>query len=89
MSGVVGNPEELRNFSEQLLLYKQDIESSTWGLNAKFEALSENWKDEKQAEFADAFSEIGMRLHDFCQQCEDYAAHLQLLASRLDDYLGS
>ncbi len=89
MGGVVGNPEELRSFAEQLLLFKQDIESSTWGLNAKFESLSESWNDEKQAQFADAFSDIGMRLHDFCQQCEDYAAYLQLLASRLDDYLGS
>ena len=87
MSGVHGNPEELRAFAGALQQYLENVGSETAALNNAFEHLGDTWQDEKRVEFEDTYRELIHALDNFQQNASDQLPHLYQLAQRLEDYL--
>lgn len=89
MSGVHGNPEELRAFAGALRQFLDNVETEKSALNNAFSQLGDTWNDEKRNEFEDVYQELIRVLDDFHQNAEDQLPHLYRLAERLEDYLST
>lgn len=87
MSGVHGNPEELRAFAGALQQFLDNVQSETAGLNQAFDRLGDTWQDEKKREFEDTFQELIHSFESFQQNASEQLPHLYRLAERLEDYL--
>ena len=49
MAQAIGDPEEIRNFSNVLESYLNTVEEETSRLNSAFEQLGESWQDQQRA----------------------------------------
>ena len=74
MAQAIGDPEEIRNFSNVLESYLNTVEEETSRLNSAFEQLGESWQDQQRASFEENASE--------------QIPHLRTMAEDLSTYLG-
>ena len=87
MSGVHGNPEELRAFAGALQQFLDNVESETSGLNQAFNRLGDSWQDEKRSEFEEKYQDLMHALDSFKENASEQLPHLYRLADRLEEYL--
>lgn len=58
MAQAIGDPEEIRNFSNVLESYLNTVEEETSRLNSAFEQLGESWQDQQRASFEETYSQL-------------------------------
>ncbi len=87
MNQAIVNPEELRQFTENLRRFNQDTKSRLGSLQAHFNALGDTWQDQEQAKFAEEFAATVKAFKRFLEVSEQHVPFLLRKAQRAEDYL--
>lgn len=87
MNQAIVNPEELRQFTENLRRFNQDFKSRISALQANFNALGETWQDQEQARFAEEFAVTIKAFKKFLDVSEQHVPFLLRKAQRAEEYL--
>ena len=88
MAQAIGDPEEIRNFSNVLESYLNTVEEETSRLNSAFEQLGESWQDQQRASFEETYSQLINALQIFKENASEQIHHLRTMAEDLSTYLG-
>lgn len=88
MAQAIGDPEEIRAFSNNLEYYLNVIEEETGRLNSAFEQLGESWQDQQRASFEETFKQLLNALQDFKYNASEQIPYLRTMAEDLSTYLG-
>lgn len=88
MAQANGDPEEIRNFSNNLEHYLNTVEEETARLNSAFEQLGETWQDQQRTVFEETFRQLLNALQNFKDNASEQIPHLRTMAEDLSRYLG-
>lgn len=88
MPQAIGNPDEIRAFSNNLESYLNTIEDETGRLNSAFEQLGESWQDQQRASFEETYRQLLSALQAFKENANEQIPHLRTMAEDLSTYLG-
>lgn len=88
MAQAIGDPEDIRSFSNNLEHYLSTVEEETGRLNSAFEQLGESWQDQQRASFEETFKELLNALQNFKDNASEQIPHLRTMAEDLSTYLG-
>ena len=88
MAQAIGDPEEIRAFSNNLEHYLNTVEEETGRLNSAFEQLGESWQDQQRASFEETFKQLLNALQNFKDNASEQIPHLRIMAEDLSTYLG-
>ena len=88
MAQAIGDPEEIRSFSNDLEHYLNTVEEETGRLNSAFEQLGESWKDQQKVSFEETFKQLLNALQNFKDNASEQIPHLRTMAEDLSTYLG-
>lgn len=88
MAQAIGDPEEIRNFSNILEYYLTTVEEETNRLNSAFEQLGESWQDQQRASFEETYKQLISALQNFKENASEQIPHLRIMAEDLSTYLG-
>ncbi|MDU2568998.1 MAG: WXG100 family type VII secretion target [Veillonella sp.] len=88
MAQAIGDPEEIRSFSNALEHYLNTVEEETGRLNSAFEQLGESWQDQQRASFEETYKQLINALHNFKENASEQIPHLRTMAEDLSTYLG-
>jgi len=87
MAKAVVDPVELRRFAADLRRFVGDIQGQMATLGARMGTLSQTWKDQEQAKFAEEFDATMKVLQRFVKAAEVHAPFLMRKADRIEAYL--
>jgi len=87
MAKAIVDPEELRRFAGELRKSTNEMQARMSGLQARMSQLSETWKDQEQARFAEEFDQTLKVLGRFVKAAEVHVPFLMRKADRIDEYL--
>lgn len=87
MAQAIGDPEEIRSFSNNLEHYLNTVEEETGRLNSAFEQLGESWQDQQRASFEETFKQLLNALQNFKDNASEQIPHLRTMAEDLSTYL--
>ncbi|MCI7079072.1 MAG: WXG100 family type VII secretion target [Veillonellaceae bacterium] len=88
MAQAIGDPEEIRNFSNILEHYLNTVEEETGRLNSAFEQLGESWQDQQRISFEETYKQLINALQNFKENASEQIPHLRIMAEDLSTYLG-
>lgn len=88
MAQAMGDPEEIRRFSNTLEHYLNMVEEETGRLNSAFEQLGESWQDQQRASFEETYRQLLGALQNFKENAFEQIPHLRTMAEDLSTYLG-
>ncbi|MDO5519824.1 MAG: WXG100 family type VII secretion target [bacterium] len=88
MSQAIGDPEEIRAFSNNLEHYLNTVQEETDRLNSAFEQLGESWQDQQRASFEETLKQLLNALQNFKENASEQIPHLRIMAEDLSTYLG-
>ena len=80
MAQAIGDPEEIRSFSNTLEHYLNTVEEETGRLNAAFEQLGESWQDQQRASFEETYKQLINALQNFKENASEQIPHLRTMA---------
>jgi uncharacterized protein YukE len=89
MAGAYVDPDELRNFAHALTQFNDILENAAGQLSGHFSQLGESWKDTKQQQFEDVFTELLHTLTRFREISGEQINYLHYLAGVIDQYNNS
>jgi uncharacterized protein YukE len=81
------DPAELRRFAQDLNRFNNDLGALLSSLHAKMRALEQNWRDQEQRKFAEAFEATAKTLAGFLEQSHEHASFLGKKATLIEEYL--
>ena len=81
------DPAELRRFAGDLNRFNNELQGLVSGLHAKMRALEQNWRDQEQRKFAEAFEQTAKGLGSFLENSHQHVQFLAKKASLIEDYL--
>jgi WXG100 family type VII secretion target len=81
---VIIDPNELRQFANQLKRFNADLASNFSQLQAQFRQLGETWRDPAYAKFAQEFEQTMKNLQRFRQVSDEVVPRLIRTADRAD-----
>jgi len=84
---AVVDPEELRQFAQELKRFNGELSRAAGALNARFNALSQTWRDQEQRKFAEEFEQMMRQVQRFAKVSDDQAPFLMRKADRIEEYL--
>lgn len=87
MAKVVGDPDALREFANNLKRFNGDLRGRVSSLQGQFARLGETWKDQEHQKFAEEFQQTMRALNKFMQDADAHVPFLLRKAQRLDDFL--
>lgn len=87
MSRVDATPAELRRFAANLQNYITQVSESSFQLQAQFRQLSDTWRDQEHARFAQEFEQTMRVIDRFMNTAQQHVPFLLRKAQRLEDYL--
>lgn len=87
MSKAIADPQELRRFAQDLQRTNADLQAALAALQARFDKLSESWRDQERDKFAESFEEATKVLRKFVEDSSRFAPLLQRKAAKLEEYL--
>lgn len=87
MAQAIGDPEEIRRFSNTLEHYLNTVEEETGRLNSAFEQLGESWQDQQRASFEETYKQLINALQNFKENASEQIPHLRTMAEDLSTYL--
>ena len=79
MAQAIGDPEEIRSFSNTLEHYLNTVEE---------EQLGESWQDQQRASFEETYKQLINALQNFKENASEQIPHLRTMAEDLSIYLG-
>ena len=88
MAQAIGDPEEIRSFSNTLEHYLNTVEEETGRLNSAFEQLGESWQDQQRASFEETYKQLINALQNFKENASEQIPHLRTMAEDFSIYLG-
>lgn len=88
MAQAIGDPEEIRSFSNTLEHYLNTVEEETGRLNSAFEQLGESWQDQQRASFEETYKQLINALQNFKENASEQIPYLRTMAEDLSTYLG-
>ena len=88
MAQAIGDPEEIRSFSNMLEHYLNTVEEETGRLNSAFEQLGESWQDQQRGSFEETYKQLINALQNFKENASEQIPHLRIMAEDLSIYLG-
>lgn len=88
MAQAIGDPEEIRNFSNILEYYLNTVEEETGRLNSAFDQLGESWQDQQRASFEETYRQLINALQNFKKNASEQIPYLRTMAEDLSTYLG-
>ena len=89
MSNVHGNPDEMRQFANHLNKLASDLRGLKDSTRAKMNQLSQSWRDNENAQFAQQFEHDIKPLEKLVRTAEEYSSFLKKKAATLDVYLNT
>jgi uncharacterized protein YukE len=87
MPQAVMDPQEVRNFAQELKRFNVDMQSRMASLHARFKALGDTWQDQERDKFNEEFEKTMNALKKFIEASGQYAPFLLRKAQRIEDYL--
>lgn len=87
MSKAVVDPDELRRFAHDLKRFNAELARSTAAMQARFQALSQTWRDQEQRKFAEEYEQVMRSLARFSHATDEQVPFLMRKADRIDEYL--
>ena len=87
MAQAIMDPDEVRNFANELKRFHDDLRNGMSSLQAKFAALGDTWEDQEHDKFAEEFKTASKALHRFLEVSGKHAPYLMRKAQRIEDYL--
>ena len=87
MAKAVVDPEELRHFAQDLKRFNGELTRSAGAINARFNSLSQTWRDQEQRKFAEEFEQLMRQVARFARVSEEQVPFLLRKADRIEDYL--
>ena len=87
MPQAIMDPDEVRNFAQELKRCVDEVQSRMVSLQARFSALNDTWQDQEQAKFSEEFKETMKVLRKFVEVSHKHAPYLLRKARRIEEYL--
>lgn len=81
------DPAELRRFAQDLNRFNNDLAQLLQGLHGKMRQLEQNWRDQEQRKFAEAFESTAKALANFLDASHEHVGFLTKKANLIDEYL--
>lgn len=87
MPQAIANPEELRQFAQQLKQFNNTLTDQASMLAARLEDLSKSWRDQENKKFTEDFQQHLRLLAQFAEANNQHIPYLMRKAERLEEYL--
>ena len=87
MSRANVDPSELRRFAQDLNRFNNDLQGLLSSLHAKMRGLEQNWRDQEQRKFAEAFEQTAKVLGGFLENSHEHVSFLGKKATLIEEYL--
>lgn len=87
MPQAIANPDELRQFAQQLKQFNNTLTDQAAMLGTRLEALSTSWRDQENKKFSEDFQQHLRLLAQFVEANEQHIPYLLRKAERLEEYL--
>ena len=87
MAKAIMDPEQVRNFANELKRFHDDLQERASSLQAKFASLGEAWEDQEHEKFAEEFKQGMKALKRFMGSSSKHAPYLLRKAQRIEEYL--
>ena len=87
MAKAIVDPAELRQFARDLKRFNAELTKNAGAMQARFNTLSQTWRDQEQRKFAEEFEQVMRSLARFTRVSEEQVPFLLRKADRIDEYL--
>jgi uncharacterized protein YukE len=87
MPRAVVDPEELRRFAQSLKHFSGELQQEMSGLQGRFAALGDTWRDQEHEKFAREFVDTMQVLARFLEVANEQVPFLMRKAERIEEYL--
>jgi WXG100 family type VII secretion target len=87
MPQAIVDPEELRQFAQNLKKFNGDIQNRINLLGVQLAALSKTWRDQEQKKFSDEFEQQVKGLSRLIEVIDDHIPYLLRKAEIIEEYL--
>jgi uncharacterized protein YukE len=87
MPRAIVDPEELRRFASELKRFNAELQTQSTGIQRGFSKLSETWRDEEHAKFAEEFQIMLRALAKFITASDKQVPLLLRKAESIRGYL--
>ncbi len=81
------DPVELRRFASDLTRFNNDLQTLLVGLHGKLRALEQNWRDQEQRKFSEAFEMTAKQMGMFLEASQEHVSFLGKKAHLIEEYL--
>ena len=81
------DPAELRRFAQDLNRFNNDLTQLLQGLYGKMRQLEQNWRDQEQRKFTEAFEQTAKALGNFVDTSHEHVSTLTKKANAIEEYL--
>ena len=89
MPQAIVDPEELRQFAQNLKKFNSNLRDRASALASQMAALNATWRDQEHKKFSEEFEANMKVLLRFAEAADQYVPHLLRKASHIEDYLQS
>lgn len=87
MAKAIVDPEELRQFAQELKRFNLDLQSRMTAMRGRLSALGQSWRDQEHRKFADEFDDTMKVLQRFTEASDRHIPFLLRKAERVEEYL--
>ncbi len=87
MPQAIANPDELRQFAQQLKQFNNTLTDQAAMLGTRLESLSNSWRDQENKKFTEEFKQHLRLLGQFVEANNTHIPYLLRKAERIDEYL--
>lgn len=87
MPQAIANPDDLRQFAQQLKAFNNTLTDQATMLAARLEDLSKSWRDQENRKFTEEFQQHLRLLARFAEANNQHIPYLMRKAERLEEYL--
>jgi uncharacterized protein YukE len=87
MPQAVVDPEELRQFAQNLKKFNALVRERAAALSNQLSALNASWRDQEHRKFSDQFEGNMKVLLRFSETADEYVPYLLRKAQHIEDYL--
>ncbi len=87
MPQAIVDPEELRQFAQNLKKFSTEIQTRITMLGNQLVALSKTWRDQEQKKFTEEFEEQVKGVQRLIELIEEHVPYLVRKAEIIEEYL--
>ena len=87
MPKAIMDPEEVRQFANELRRFTADLQNSMTSLHARFKSLGDTWKDQEHEKFSQEFVQAMKVLRKFIEVSNRHTPYLLRKVQHVEEYL--